>query len=117
GRAYFLATSFPAGVTPIILGLNGGGGAASIRVDASQKLALYDAGGTVRATGGTTLSTTTWYRIEFNIEFDISTGFITAKLYLGDSTSALETISTAATLNTNSQMTELYYSWRTFTTD
>jgi len=116
GRAYCYISAFPAGTTNIIDARNGAAEAASIRLNASKKLDIYDGLGNLVASGTTVLTATTWYRIEFQFVFSTSVGSITARLYAGDSGTITETI-TASSLNTNSQMTLLRFAWRTFTTD
>jgi hypothetical protein len=116
GRAYILAGSFPAGVTSIIDPRNAGAITGSIRLNAAKKLDLYDATGTLVASGVTVLVAVTQYRVEFQFVFSATVGVITAKLFAGDATTVTETI-TASALNTSAQMTQFRWSWRPFTTD
>jgi hypothetical protein len=117
GRAYILAGSFPAGVTAFIDARNTGlAPAASLRLTATPRIALYDSTGNPAATGTTTLLVNVIYRVEFKVVFSATVGTMTVNLYLGDATTALETIAATA-LNTNTQMTAMLWSWRPFTTD
>lgn len=65
-RFYFQYATKPAsGSEPIFRSFTSGGAAKfSLRINSSGNLAAYDSAGTLKATGSTALSSSTWYRIE-----------------------------------------------------
>lgn len=95
-RFYFRFTANPGATLSIFQVRGGGAGAASINLLTNGKLRVDDKLAAYNSTTTTTLSINTWYRIEFMANSGTTTGdgSLSFKLFSGDSTTALDTITT-----------------------
>ncbi len=94
-RAYFWIVASPSATCEIVQVRNSGnGGAVQLRTD--RKLNIVDDAATVKFTTTTVLSTLTMYRLEYRVKKGTGSGdgTIEFKLFLGDSTSPLDSYST-----------------------
>lgn len=100
-RAYLYWTANPGAVTSIFRALSGTTVRASVVVNATGNIVLRDAAGTGQATSTNTIPLNATWRIEAYIKGDAAAGQIEAKIFSSpDSTTPLETVTTAANINT-----------------
>ena len=92
-RAYIRRTSTPSTTFQIIIVRDASGVMHSVNLTTANKLAVtHNGGGSTKYTSTTTLTVDTWYRVEAQATVaTTTTGNMTWGLYLGDSTSPLET--------------------------
>jgi hypothetical protein len=101
GRVYAYWSIFNGGF-PRFLTINDSSGImrAEILLDNARKLIIEDSGEAHNQTGAVAVSLSTWYRIEYHVIHSATVGQIEAKLFLDDSASALDTITSPASWNT-----------------
>lgn len=107
-RTYFRCSTFPNSVTTILATRASGAGANAMLVrfvNSSNVIRLRNSISTTESTGNQALTTGVWYRIEARHLIADAGGEMEVRLYQGESTSALETltITNEDTLPTNIQ--------------
>jgi hypothetical protein len=90
GRIYYRHAAVPANNFHLVTfwGAAIGG---TIDIDTDGKVSVLDSTFTNKGSSPSSLSTATWYRIEFHYQGHASTGEIDVNLYVGDSTSVFDT--------------------------
>lgn len=100
GRFYIWLETSPASA-PLLQFRSGAGQAARLVLNPSGANATMnwkDAAGTdIASTTTAALTVSQWYRFEFKVIFSATVGQVFLNYYLGDSTTAIETLSSAAT--------------------
>lgn len=92
GRFYFMIDNLASLTNLAYFRVNGGTIGGFIGVDSTGHIQLRNGADTLASTGTATISTSTWYRLEWNFTGSTSTtaGTLIYKLYSGDSTTTLE---------------------------
>jgi hypothetical protein len=98
GRVYLWSNGAPTGVTGIIRWLVGGAQTARLRYESTGVLTLSDAGNAAEIATVSAIPTNQWVRIEWHILFAVTTGVCDLRYYSGDSTTAIESL-TSPSLN------------------
>jgi len=107
GRLYIYFTALPGANATLFCSIDSGLRNAAIILRTDGKIQLQDRGG--NTTNGTVaLSTNTWYRIEYHVVHNTSTGSITVNVYAGDSTSTTDSV-TWTSRNTGANSTQGRY--------
>lgn len=94
GRFYLRVAGYPSAATRVFEFRDGTGLKCGMRMGTTGKIGVVNAANSLQTETSATLSTNTWYRIEFHFVHDTSTtGQYEVRVYAGDSGSATETIS------------------------
>lgn len=100
GRVYVRLSILPSANWSFVRFLNGSTVLGGVRINTTGVLALEASGGSVSGSAGTgTMSTNTWYRVEFDFTALGATGNGTARLFAGDSTTASGTDATTSAVS------------------
>jgi hypothetical protein len=90
GRCYILIPANPIGSSGILRFASGATLNFRLNRQANRTLRILDTAGATLWTSTATLTTGTWYRIEWYVTFSTTTGSIDFYLYSGDSSSVLD---------------------------
>lgn len=108
-RVYLMLNANPASTSDFVTIRNSGGTAAKLQINGSGAIQVTNAAGTGLDTFTPALTANVFYRLEMQVIIgaDTSTGTIRAQLYLGDSTTALDSYSSSTVNAGTTNITEV----------